>query len=102
MTIGQLLRRPTGFLPLVLSASATGLVLGYVLLFGTDPNPTGDEGAAAHVFQLVLVAQLFAMLVFAVAWLPRAFRAALLVLLLQAAAAAIPIVTIVTLEARVG
>jgi glucan phosphoethanolaminetransferase (alkaline phosphatase superfamily) len=102
MTIGQLLRRPTGFLPLLLSSSAMGLVIGYVVLFGTDPNPTGDEGLAAHVFQLLLVAQLVVMIVFAVAWLPRAFRAALFVLLLQAAAAAVPVVTIVTLEARAG
>lgn len=100
MTIGQLLKRPTGFLPLVLSASALALIIGYVAFVGPDPSPTGDEGTAARIFQLLLMAQLFVMIVFAVAWLPRAFRAALLVLLLQAAAAAVPIVTIVTLEAR--
>jgi len=102
MTTGQLLRRPTGFVPLLLSASAMGLVIGYVLLFGTEPNPTGDEGLAARIFQLILATQLVVMIVFAVGWLPRAFRAALVVLLLQAAAAAVPILTIVTLERHAG
>ena len=102
MTIAQLLRRPTGFVPLLLSAAAMGLVLGYVVLFGTDPNPTGDEGTPARIFQLLLTAQLVVTVVFAVGWLPRAFGAALLVLLLQVAAAAVPIVTILALEARAG
>jgi len=102
MTTGQLLRRPTGFVPLLLSASAMGLVIGYVLLFGTEPNPTGDEGLAARIFQLILATQLVVMIVFAAGWLPRAFRAALVVLLLQAAAAAVPILTIVTLERHAG
>lgn len=102
MTITQLLKRPTGYVPLLLSAAALGLLIGYVIVFGTDPNPTGDEGAAAHLFQLLMGVQFFVMIVFAVRWLPRAFRAALLVLLLQAAAAAVPLVTLATLEGRAG
>jgi len=102
MTIGELLKRPTGFLPLLLAASALALIIGYVALFGPDASPTGDEGVAARIFQILLTTQLLVMAFFAVTWLPRTFRAALLVLLLQAAAAAIPIVTIITLEARAG
>lgn len=102
MTIGQLLRRPTGFVPLLLSASALALILGYVMLVEPNPSPTGDEGTASRIFQLLLAAQLVVMLFFAVSWLPRAFRAAILVLSLQAAAAAVPILTIVTLEGRAG
>jgi hypothetical protein len=102
MTIRELLKHPTAFVPLLLSGSALALIIGYVALFGTDPSPTGDENAAARIFQLLLAAQLFVMIFFAAEWLPRAFRAALLVLLLQTAAAAVPFVTILTLEARAG
>ena len=100
MTTAQLLKRPSGFLPLLLSASALALIVGYASLFGLDATSAGDEGAPARIFQLLLATQLFVMIFFAASWLPRAFRAALLVLVLQAAAAAVPIVTILALEGR--
>jgi hypothetical protein len=52
-------------------------------VFGT---PQADEGAAAHVFQLLLVVQLPIVAFFAIKWLPRDPRHALYVLALQAAA----------------
>ena len=102
MTIGQLLRRPTGFVPLLLSASALALLVGYVAIFGADPNPTGDEGTAAHLFQLILTVQSFVMVAFGIQWLPRAARSALVVLALQTLAAAVPLTTLFLLEGRAG
>ena len=46
-----------------------------------------DEGAAAHLWQLLMAAQSPLLLFFAVRWLPRNPRQATLVLALQAAAA---------------
>ena len=45
-----------------------------------------DEGAAAHIFQLLIVAQVPVGAFFAIKWLPQAPRQALLVLALQACA----------------
>jgi hypothetical protein len=45
-----------------------------------------DEGTAAHVFQLLMIAQVPIVAFFAIKWLPRAPRQALQVLALQAGA----------------
>jgi hypothetical protein len=59
-------------------------VLIHIILSGTARQ--ADEGAAAHIFQLLMVVQLPIVLFFAIRWLPRFPRPALLVLALQAAA----------------
>ncbi len=85
MTVSDLLRRPTAFLPPVMSLAALALVLGHLALFGVVRE--ADEGTAAHLFQLLLAAQLPIIVAFAVEWLPRRPRPAVLVLALQAATA---------------
>ena len=79
-----MLRKPSAFIPLVMSLVALATVLGHILLFGAARQ--ADEGAAAHIFQLLLILQLPIVLFFAIRWLPRFRRTALLVLALQAAA----------------
>jgi hypothetical protein len=64
-----------------MSLSATALVLAVVLVEGSAAQ--GDEGAAAHVFQLLIAAQLPIMAFFAVKWLPRYRLAALSIIGLQ-------------------
>jgi hypothetical protein len=51
-------------------------------------KPQPDENAYAHLFQIVLVAQLPIIFLFAIKWLPQAPRPAALVLVLQFAAIA--------------
>jgi hypothetical protein len=51
----------------------------------TLPRET-DEGAAAHIWQLLMAAQMPVLLFFAVKWLPKAPRQTLCVLALNAAA----------------
>jgi hypothetical protein len=63
----------------------TRKVLGHAVAFGVV-NET-DEGAAAHLFQPLMAAQVPIVGFFAVRWLPRAPAQALQVLALQAAAA---------------
>lgn len=87
MTFRALLARPTAYAPMAMSLAALALVLTYLARYGPVPeNPQGDEGAAAHTFQLLLAAQLPVIAVFAATWLPRAPAGALKVLALQALA----------------
>ena len=84
MTFAAMLKQPSAFLPLGMSAAALATVVTHLVLFGVTREP--DEGTAAHIFQLLLVAELPIVAVFAIKWLPRMPAQALLVLALQAAA----------------
>jgi len=61
-----------------------GLVFRYVAIHGAVGQ--ADEGLEAHLFQLLMPAQLLVMAYFALTWLPRAPGRALIVLALQVAA----------------
>ena len=80
-----ILKKPSAFLPLAMSFGALATVLLYVLLFG--PAPQADEGTAAHIWQILMAGQIPIIVFFAVRWLPRTPRDALLVLVLQGGAA---------------
>ena len=81
---GPSMRLPSAYLPLAMSFAALATVLYHVAVFGTARE--ADEGAAAHIFQLLLVAQVPVVAFFAFKWLPRRPGPALLVLGLQAVA----------------
>jgi len=85
MSLSTMLKRPSAALPVVMSLAALGVVLVHVAVFGAARE--ADEGAAAHIFQLLMVAQLPVMGYFAIRWLPEAPRQGLAVLALQVAAA---------------
>jgi hypothetical protein len=92
----RLLRRPSAWVPMLLSLAALALIGGYVAAFGvTRPQ---DEGAAARAFQLLMVAVAAGIVFFGVRWLPRAPSVAAKVLGLQLLVATIPMVTILLLE----
>jgi len=76
-----LLKRPTAFVPILMSLAALTIVLVYAATFGTARQ--SDEGTAAHLWQLLMAAQLPIIAFFAVKWLPAAPRRALGVLALQ-------------------
>ena len=80
-----ILKNPSAFLPLAMSFGALATVLIYVAMFG--PAPQADEGTAAHIWQILMAGQLPIIAFFAIKWLPRAPKEALLVLVLQASAA---------------
>jgi len=77
-------RKPSAALPLLMSLGALATVIVSVAVFGTRPEP--DEGAAAHIFQLLIGLQLPFLAVFAVRWLRRDLRAGLAVLAIDGAA----------------
>lgn len=77
--------RPSGLAPIAMSLAALVVVLVHVALSGAARQP--DEGAAAHLFQLLVAGQLPIVAFFAVRWLRRAPRQAVVMLGLQALAA---------------
>jgi hypothetical protein len=78
------LRQPTAILPLAMSLAALAVIAGHIAVSGIARQ--ADEGTAAHLWQLLMAGQLPVIAFFAVMWLPRAPRQALLVLALQLAA----------------
>ncbi len=80
-----MLKHPSAFLPVTMSLGALATVLVFVALHGTAPQ--ADEGAAAHIWQLLMAAQVPIVLFFAMKWLPRSPRQAVPVLALQVGAA---------------
>jgi hypothetical protein len=85
MIPSTLLKRPSAFLPVAMSLMALATVLVYLASQG--PAPQADEGAAAHIWQLLMAAQVPIILYFAIRWVPEAPREAVPILALQLAAA---------------
>lgn len=79
------LKHPSAVLPVAMSVAALATVLVHLALHGPAPEP--DEGTAAHLWQLLMVAQAPVVAVFAIRWLPGNPRRALPVLALQLGAA---------------
>ena len=89
-SFGAMVRHPSAFLPMAMSLTALAMVLGalvhgYVASHGIVREP--DEGAIAHLWQLLMAGQMPILAFFAIKWLPRAPRQTLYVLALQAGAA---------------
>ena len=82
MKLPIMLKLPSAFIPVAMSVAALILVLLSIVIFGASREP--DEGATAHLWQLLVAGQLPVMAFFAIKWLPRTPRPALAVLALQA------------------
>ncbi len=91
-TFRAVMKSPTAFLPLAMSAIALALVLGYALRYGG--SPVQDEGAVAHLWQLLMALQAPVIAIFAIRWLPRAPRRAIYVLAQQAGAALLSVAAV--------
>ena len=81
MKLSTMLKYPSAFVPMAMSLGAVLAIVVHIARFGTDPQP--DEGAAAHIWQMLMALQLPVVGLFAVKWLPAAPRQALIVLVLQ-------------------
>jgi hypothetical protein len=68
-----------------MSATALLIVLLHLARYGVTRE--ADEGTAAHLWQLLMAGQAIGILYFAVRWVPKNPRSALLVLALQVAMA---------------
>ena len=85
MSFSAIIRKPSAWLLPAMSLAVLAMLLVAFLRGSLVPEP--DEGAVAHLFQILMAAQLPIIAFFAIKWLPRAPRPALAVLGLQAAAA---------------
>jgi hypothetical protein len=79
-----------------MSLVALGAVLLFIASHGTAPQ--SDEGAAAHVWQLLMAAQVPIVVFFVIKWVPQAPRHALLILALQVAAALVAMAPVFVLH----
>ena len=84
MTIPTPFRQPSAYVPIAMSGAALATVLIHIAVFGIVRE--ADEGTAAHIFQLLLVAEVPMVGFFAMTWLPRMPKQAMYVLALQLAA----------------
>jgi hypothetical protein len=82
-----LARRPSGFVPILMSLAALAVVI--LSLAITGPVRQHDEGAAAHVFQLLVVGELPVLALFLARWARKRLWASMTILALQAAALAL-------------
>jgi hypothetical protein len=79
-----------------MSVAALATVLIHLARFGVTHDP--DEGAAAHIWQLLMGGQLPIIAFFAIKWLSQAPREAAAVLALQLAAALAALAPVYFLE----
>lgn len=94
----KLIRVPSAWIPLVMSASALALVLGYLLITGIPQVPEEDEGTAAHLFQLLMGGQIPIIAYFAFRWLPKKPKETIQILALQFLAGVIAFTPVYLLE----
>lgn len=81
-------KHPSGFVPLILSGCALALLVGYLMLFGAGSGRAAhDEGAAAHVYQLLIGVQILVIPWFALRWGWRDLKAGSTLVALQVLAA---------------
>lgn len=86
------MRKPSAIIPIAMSLSALVVILIAIAISGAKRQP--DEGAAAHIWQLLMVGQIPLLGWFAFRWFRKDFRAAIPVLGLQIvafAAALLPV-----------
>jgi hypothetical protein len=83
-SFSSLTKKPTAFVPIAMSVVSLTLVLSTVLIFGVERQ--SDEGAVAHLWQLLMAGQVPIVAFFVIKWLPRAPRQALGVLAMHVGA----------------
>jgi len=98
-------RARSAWIPILMSGAAIALVAGYLATGPHEPTivvengvARPDEGAAARLWQLLMVLQLPVIGWFALRWLSRAPRQAIAVLALQAVAIVVATLPVLMLE----
>ena len=92
-----LLKRPAAWIPLAFTAA---ILVVFCLYFAgiIPPDPAGDEGTAAHLFQIWIVLEVLTIGFFALKWLPEKPKYTLPVLILQIVLALIPVSIVFSLH----
>jgi hypothetical protein len=82
----SLSKKPSAFVPMAMSLTALAILLGSIAA-SSGVVRDADEGAVAHIWQLLMAGQVPILAYFVIRWLPRVPRHALYVLALQIGAA---------------
>jgi hypothetical protein len=96
MNLSTMIKRPSAFVPVAMSLAALAIVLVHIIRSGVARE--ADEGTAAHLWQLLMAAQIPIVAFFAVRWLPQSPRLTLPVLALQAVAALVALAPVYLLN----
>ena len=80
-TVNEMIKRPLAWIPVAMSLAILAMVLTTLGLSGAVRQE--DEGTQAHIFQIWLVLEVVLVAGFAVAWVPRRPKQALVVLAIQ-------------------
>ena len=84
VSFGAVVRQPAALIPMAMSLSALAIVGIHIAVYGIARE--ADEGPTAHLWQLLMAAQLPILAIFAIKWLPKAPKQTLGVIALQAVA----------------
>lgn len=76
----SVIKQPSALLLLAMSLAALTIVLGHAAIYGIVHAT--DEGTAAHLWQILMAAQLPVVAYFIIRWLPKKPKESLLVLAL--------------------
>lgn len=91
-----ILKRPSAYFPIVMSIGALTIPWIWVFVFG--PDPSGDEGVAAHVFQILTFGQMPIVLYFVFRWVLQKPKETLMALVLQVILIVLAFVPVYLLE----
>jgi len=80
--MNSLLKKPSAWIPIALSLTVLAIMLIGIAMSG-PPVRQPDEGTGAHLFQIWLVLEVVMVSFFAIKWLPKEPRQALIILGLQ-------------------
>lgn len=69
MNLRTMIKRPSAFVPVAMSFAALAIVLVHIIMSGAARE--ADEGTAAHLWQLLMAAQIPIVAFFAIRWLPQ-------------------------------
>ena len=81
--MNPLLKRPSAWIPIVLSLGIIAMLLVLLSINGVPTELPQDEGTAAHLFQIWLALEVGLIGFFAAKWLPRAPKEAAVILGIQ-------------------
>jgi len=95
-TTAQILKRPSAYLPIAMSLIAAAIVGVQLMAHGAAAEP--DEVAAAHLWQILMAAQLPMVAFFAIRWGSRAPRATMIIIAIQLAAALVALAPVYVLH----
>jgi hypothetical protein len=93
--MNSIIKKPSAWLPIVIPFIFFTYLVIYIAIFGIVREE--DEGTGAHLFQLWLVLEPLLVGFFAIKWLPREPKPALMILALQVVAALLPIAIVFSL-----